>query len=349
MPLNTALLTTARCALRDALGVGEGTEVLVVDDATVPATLAESFAAAAWALGARVTTMRHTRDEYVSARRFGVFAEASTGTVPPLPPAYVSALAAAEVSVILNSDMSLMFDPGIRQIIGEGRARLAWMPYVDEDSMLRLLPSTAAGWQQLVATTTTVGEIVDKASDVVVRSGQNSELRLNFGDHRTNCSTGVPGSGGGFGGLEVWPGGQVSRVPNAGTAEGTLTITRSVNAPEFRELFEPIELVVREGYVTEVRGEGEAARLRTWLASLEDPEAYHITEVGIGTNVLCEFAGVSAPCEDTHMEGCVSFALGADVHLGGVTRARCHVDMATGGATYIADGRAVVSAGRLEL
>jgi 2,5-dihydroxypyridine 5,6-dioxygenase len=190
---------------------------------------------------------------------------------------------------------------------------------------------------------------VRRTRQVVVRSGRDSELTLTLGDHRVNVSTGVHGSGGGFGGLEVWPGGQVSVVPDAGTAHGTLTITRSVNAPEFRELSEPIKITVREGYATDIRGGGEADRLRRWLESLDDPEATHLTELGIGTNALCEFAGVSAPCEDTHAQGCISFALGADVHLGGLTRSRCHVDMATGGATYVADGTTLVEAGELRL
>jgi leucyl aminopeptidase (aminopeptidase T) len=137
-------------------------------------------------------------------------------------------------------------------------------------------------------------------------------------------------------------------MPNPRSAEGRLVIDRSVNAPEFRELLDPIGFTVEKGYVTKIEGGREARRMETFLASLDDGgEAYHLTELGVGTNKRCKVAGVAGPGEDTHTFGCVSLALGADVHLGGETVAGCHLDMTMRAATLTLDDQIVVDSGQL--
>jgi leucyl aminopeptidase (aminopeptidase T) len=126
-------------------------------------------------------------------------------------------------------------------------------------------------------------------------------------------------------------------------------IDRSVNAPHFTQLSGPIDLRVEDGVVVDISGGADAQELSRWLASLDDPHVYNLTELGIGTNRRCHLAGVAAPCEDTHTLGCVSFALGADVHLGGVVSAPCHVDMTMRAATLELDGRRLVDAGALRI
>lgn len=92
----------------------------------------------------------------------------------------------------------------------------------------------------------------------------------------------------------------------------------------------------------------EAKRVGRFLASLDDDgEAYHLTELGVGTNKRCKLTGVAGPAEDTHTLGCVSLALGADIHLGGETRSACHLDMTMRSATLKLDGQLIVERGRL--
>jgi 2,5-dihydroxypyridine 5,6-dioxygenase len=137
-------------------------------------------------------------------------------------------------------------------------------------------------------------------------------------------------------------------MPNARTANGYVVIDRSVNAPEFRELSDPIGFRVEDGYVTEIHGGVEARRMERFLARLDDEgEAYHLTELGVGTNKLCQVAGLAGPAEDTHTRGCVSLALGADVHLGGETIGACHLDMTMRFATLMLDEQLIVEEGRL--
>ncbi len=345
--MNENLLDRARVVLRHALEVRSGDELVLLSDGSVDRSVVEAFGAAGWALGARMMQLTYSPLEVVAMREFGVFAAASLDPRPRLPRAVTQALATADAAVIVNSDMSIMFDAGLRAVIGSGATKLGWAPYLSEDAALRLLPASAGECVELSELTSATSARFGGDHEVLVTSPAGTELRLRIGEHRVNCGTGVASSGAGYGGLEIWPGGQVSTAPNRHSAHGTLVIDRSVNAPRYSEIATPIELRVEAGYVVEVTGGTDAAELRAWLASLDDPEAYHLTELGVGTNARCHFAGVAAPCEDTHTLGCVSFALGADVHLGGEVAAPCHVDVTMRRASLLIDDRPVVVDGKL--
>jgi 2,5-dihydroxypyridine 5,6-dioxygenase len=256
---------------------------------------------------------------------------------------------ASDIIIILNSDMEILFDGNFLALL-KGNRRIAWMPYLDEDSFLRLFPESTQEAMELHELTAKVGEIFAASREAIVQSDAGTDIRMSIGDYRINWGTGIFQEGKGYGGLEIWPGGQVSTTPNSLTAQGHLVIDRSVNAPEFRELLDPIEFAVENGYVTKIEGGIEARRMERFLASLDDGgEAYHLTELGVGTNRRCKMAGVAGPTEDTHTLGCVSLALGADVHLGGETRGACHLDMTMRSATLKLDGRVVVERGQLAL
>lgn len=346
--MELVLLEKARVALRDCLRIEPGQSVLVLDDGTLSSRLTTAFVHAAHALDATPLTMTYTSARFLSLREFGLFAAASFREgVPALAQPLLRAILAADAVVILSSDMSIMFDEGFRAVLAEG-AKVAWGPYLTEDAFLRLLPDTGDEARELLETTTRVGEVFSGEHDVAVRSDAGTDLQMRVGEYRVNWGTGVYSAGKGYGGLEIWPGGQISTVPVAGSANGRLVIDRSINVPEFRELLGPVELTVAAGYVTDVQGGAEARRLARFLEGMDDGgEAYHLTELGVGTNRRCKMAGVAGPTEDTHTWGCVSLALGADVHLGGETAAGCHVDMTMHTASLELDGTAVVERGNL--
>lgn len=343
--MELSLQRKAQVALTACLQVEHGETVLVVEDGTLSPRLADAFIVASDRVGATPLRLGYTAERFVSMREFGVFAGASMRTQALARP-LLAAIRAADAVVVLNSDMAIMFDEGFIAQLG-GATRIAWGPYFTEDAFLRLMPDTANEAIELRDATTAVGERCAAAQTVTVRSDAGTDLAMRIGGYRVNWGTGMYARGRGYGGLEIWPGGQISTVPVAGSAQGTLVIDRSVNVPEYRELLDPIRMTVENGYVASIDGGIEARRLDHYLADLEDREAYHVTELGVGTNRRCRMAGLAAPAEDTHTWGCVSLALGADVHLGGVTRASCHVDMTMRAATLELDGESLVDDGRL--
>lgn len=346
--MDVNLLRRARVALEHALDLDPGNIVVLLTDGSVSADLQAAFVGAADSLGATVTRIAYTPVEPVAMREFGVFAGASLRPQPHLPGPAVAALAAADVAVILNSDMAIMFDAGLRTVIGSGSTRLAWAPYASDEAFLRLMPGSAQEWDELGQLTTHVAGRLAGRHRIQVTSPAGTDLQIDIGANRLNSSTGAAHSGAGYGGLEIWPGGQVSTVPDADTARGRLVIDRSINAPRFAAVDAPIECLVETGRVVDVKGGADAADLRDWLSALADDRVYHLTEFGVGTNRRCRLAGVAGPCEDTHTLGCVSFALGADVHLGGTTAAPCHVDMTMHQATVLVDDQSLIIAGQVQ-
>lgn len=345
--MDVNLIARARTALEHALGVTSGQTLALVTDSSITVSLRDAFTTAGSSLGATIVVVTYTPMEPVPMRRFGTFAAASLRPQPHLAASVVTAIGAADAAVILNADMTIMFDDALRSLVENHTTRLAWGPYLTEDALLRLLPASQAECRELFDATVATAERVAGHHQVHLASAAGTDLVLEIGTHRVNVGTGVSDSGTVYGGLEIWPGGQVSTVPDIGSAHGRLVIDRSVNAPLFKELSAPIDFHIEAGIVVDVGGGHDAHELGGWLASLNDPHVYNVTELGIGTNRRCHLAGVAAPCEDTHTLGCVSFALGADVHLGGAVSAPCHVDMTMRAATLDIDGRLLVDAGTL--
>lgn len=348
--MNQVLFQRAMVALKDCLGLEPGQEVLVVEDGTLSPRMTEAFVYGVKAIGASALAFNYQPRHFLSMREFGLFAGASLGRHDfRLPQPLIRAMETSDIVIILNSDMEILFDENFLALL-KGDGKIAWIPYIDEDSFLRLMPESIEEAIELHEITTRVGNIFAHSKEVLAQSDAGTDIRMNIGDYRINWGTGIFQAGKGCGGLEIWPGGQISTMPNAGTAQGHLVIDRSVNAPEFRELLDPIEFTVENGYVTKIEGGIEAERMERFLASLDDGgEAYHLTELGVGTNKRCKVAGVAGPAEDTHTLGCVSLALGADIHLGGETVGACHLDMTMRSATLKLDEQVVVERGQLVL
>lgn len=347
--MNLALQQRAYIALSHCLHLKPTEQLLVVEDSTLAPELVMACSSAGVAIGAETSVMTYTARQHVSMLEFGIFARASLVDVDALPSTVAAAMKAADAVVMLSSDLTILFDPTFRALLST-RTRVAWMPYLDVDSFLRLLPRSAGQAAELVRVTRYFGSLMDHARLAHVTSANGTDLRMSIANYATGCSTGTHAEGRDRGGIEVWPAGQVTKVPDAGSAKGTLVIDRSLNAPAFKEVFQPVTLTVSRGYVTDIQGGSDAMELRRFLeaqARLDGGEAYHLTELALGTNSECRLTGISGPLEDTHRAGCISLALGADVHLGGDTRAGCHVDMTMRAATLEVDGHVLVRDGVL--
>jgi 2,5-dihydroxypyridine 5,6-dioxygenase len=339
------LLAQARTVLLGNLSMGHGDEILIVWDETVSADLVEALRCAAILADIRPYLFVYSPLQYRPMAEVGLFAGASLlpdGTV--MPPALGLALRSCPVVALVTSDMEMMsmFSPAFREILAGG-TRVAALSYLTTESAIRLLPDGLEEVASLSELTNRGAALLAGGRDVRVTSPAGTDITLRVGQYKGRSSDGViaPGQ------RQLLPAGQVTRVPNDGTANGTLVVDRSIAANDFRPLRDAVTFTVEDGYVTKIEGALEAANLRHWLASQDNHEIYHVTELAFGTNSRCRQAGVAAPCEDTHTAGCVSFALGADVHIGGSTRAPAHIDMTMRQATLELDGTALVKDGTL--
>lgn len=348
--MNTLFLQRAIIAVRDCIGVKKNQTVLIIEDSTLSKKIVDAFVNACKVCEAKVMLMVYEPEHYISMKEFGLFSGASkrnNGMCLPVP--LIKAIEAADVSIVINSDMELLFDQNFLNLLKQQKT-ITWLPYLSEDRFLSLLPSTFDQAKELAEITSLVGNKFLNAKNALITSDAGTNIELKLGDYRINWGSGIFKPGFGYGGLEILPGGQISTMPNPNTANGVVVIDRSVNAPEFKELIDPIQFTVEKGYVTRIEGGVEAKRMERFLKSIdENGEAYHITELGVGTNKACKMCGIAGPTEDTHTWGCVSLALGADVHLGGETKGSCHLDMTMRAASLSLDGELIIRDGEIVL
>lgn len=331
-------------ALRYHLGLQEGEELLIAWDETVSSSLFEAFRSVA-ALNHRSTTaITFAPLAERAIKEYGLFAGRSLQEPLRIPRILRSALDACDAFVLLGSDTELLFSPDLHDLLASGK-RGIFLPYHTNFNAYRLLFRTEAEARSQSSLIRAVGNLVDQEADVHVTSDEGTDLRFKVGQYPTLQRDGAVQKGQ----LQILPAGSIARVPDVGSAEGTLVIDRTICADDYKELHEPITLDVAEGRIVGIRGGIEAKLLRSLLERLDDPRAYHLTELGVGTNPLCRWSGIGAPSEDTHVKGTIAFALGCDTHVGGVTPGPVHIDMTMRFPSLRIGDTQIVSAGQLQV
>jgi leucyl aminopeptidase (aminopeptidase T) len=106
---------------------------------------------------------------------------------------------------------------------------------------------------------------------------------------------------------------------------------------------QPIHIVVKNGYATEITGGPEAARLRELLEP-HGRDAYTVAEFGIGTNDKAILTGIIL--EDEKVMGTIHIAFGDNKSMGGSVRVASHLDGLIRQPTVWFDDTKVMEAGR---
>jgi len=330
-----------RVALQHSLGLTDDNTLLVVWDGRSPRGLVDDLLSVGSTVARTASLVHYVPTSRLPQSRLCYFAQAALGETRQLPEPVAAAMAGADRIVLVLSDLEVLFSARVGAIADSDR-RLIMFPYSDIPGIRRLLPASADEADALAEFTTAIGGLVAEAHTARVTSPAGTDLTWAFGPDFT-CIYGGRAS---RGEIQILPGGQVSRMPREGTANGTVVIDRTIAHGDYKALTEAITLTVREGYVVDIQGGEDASYLASFLAGLDDPAAYHLTELGVGLNPRCHHTGTNAPAEDTHALGTCSFALGCDSHLGGVVGARVHIDMTMHQPTVEIDGRTLIGGGR---
>jgi 2,5-dihydroxypyridine 5,6-dioxygenase len=337
-----SVMPQARTILRHNVDLRPGEKLAIIWDETVSTELAEATRIAAQEVGAEATLIVYEPLFYRPPEEFFWFAGRSLKEPFVIPSVVLASMEAADVILLLISDMEMQLSPSIRDLLGRGK-RILIVPYLDTPKVRRLLFGEPGQVESVRREVEFYADILERGKTVHVTSKEGTDLEVSLGQYQVGRGTGVANRGQ----LQVVPAGQVLAVPDDGSAQGTLVIDRAIGGEQYKELHEPITLQVTHGDVNAIEGGMEARQLREFLASLDDARAYHLTELGIGVNPLCKFSGIGAPGEDTHKRGTVTFALGCDTHLGGSTPGPVHIDMAMRFPSLSVDGRDLVLDARL--
>lgn len=102
-------------------------------------------------------------------------------------------------------------------------------------------------------------------------------------------------------------GGQVGWPPVLESINGIIVFDGSISPPCGR-LDAPVRLIVKQGKVVKIEGEGQAKEFEQWLASFDDPRMFHIAHVCWGFHPGAKLTGNVV--EDERVWGATEWGLG---------------------------------------
>jgi leucyl aminopeptidase (aminopeptidase T) len=227
------------------------------------------------------------------------------------------------------------------QQYGEKTCRAVWSPSTTVESFVRTVPIDYAVLQRRCAA---IKAILDEAVEVHVSAPGGTDMSIGLKGRQAKSDDGnfsTPGSGGNL------PAGETFISPENGTAQGRICFDGSI-AIDAGEIIinTPIECIVKDGFVTEIRGKEEAEQLLHTVGAAErnareferdgklpsgSGEVYarnarNIGELGIGLNPAALITGKML--EDEKAFRTCHFAIGQNydedapslIHLDGLVK-----------------------------
>lgn len=215
-------------------------------------------------------------------------------------------------------------------------ARVATMPMITEDMMRR--GAMLADYNQVRELTLKVAKILDKASEVEIRTRAGTHLTFSIKGRRAHLDTGIFHKPGDFGNL---PAGEAFIAPLEGTGHGRVIVDGSM----IDTLHGRIELRMKKGEATEILGK-HSEKLAKMLEEVGE-KAYNLAEFGIGTNPKARLIG--NVLEDEKVMRTCHIALGDNSTFGGKVRAGIHIDGILLKPTVRLDGKILMLDGELKV
>ncbi|TFG19882.1 MAG: leucyl aminopeptidase [Promethearchaeota archaeon] len=133
--------------------------------------------------------------------------------------------------------------------------------------------------------------------------------------------------------------------PVEGSTNGIIVADASIPYIGIGILEEPVKCIVKNGYITSIKGGKQAQILKENLESKNDPNVYNIAEMGIGLNPKCSFLGIML--EDEGVLGSVHIGIGTSITLGGIVKAASHYDLIMKNGTIEVDGMIILQDGKI--
>ncbi len=318
MHITPELQSAALIAVRDCMGVQPGERVLVVTDAPLRTIGYAAFEAAR-----------------------GLGNEAILVEMPPRttngeePPPEVAELMTQFDVVLCPTSKSLTHTDSRRHASAKG-VRVATLPGVTEEVMVRCMN---ADYQAIAARTFRICDLMRETKVIRVKAPSGTDIILPVEGREAHASSGVFREKGLWGNL---PTGESYLAPLEGLSNGLVVVDGSMASVGMVD--EPIRIVVRDGYATEITGGASASRL---IALLEPHgrDGRTVAEFGIGTNDKAILTGVIL--EDEKVMGTIHIAFGDNKSMGGTVRVASHLDGLVRRPTVWFDDRLIMEDGRL--
>lgn len=315
----------ARRIIEKLLAVKPGEEVIIVCDTATDMRMAYALAAAVQAAGAEfticITPSRNPGDRSTNVNR--VIEAAYQG---------------ADVSIgLTRSSGAAIYNRALWERLKAKRIRHCSMVMRDMDNWIK--GGALADYEALFAEGERLAEVWRRGKTIEITTPAGTEFKASIAGEVVFVECGkahLPGM------QMAFSDGEVSQMPNEGTAHGRLVIDGPICY--IGSHAEPVTLEVANGRVVKCYGEGPAARrLRQILEEVENAD--NIAEIGIGLNPMSLRNGDFE--EEKKARGNVHVALGSNLTYGGTVYSPVHIDMVMYGATVKIDGRLIVDKGQI--
>ncbi|MEM7543517.1 MAG: leucyl aminopeptidase [Pseudomonadota bacterium] len=147
-----------------------------------------------------------------------------------------------------------------------------------------------------------------------------------------------------------WPSGFLACIGTEDGVEGRVVMdVGDIILPNKEFVRDPIDMTIRDGFITEIQGGEDARKLQAFYESYEDPGAFGIAHIGWGLNQHALW-DVSAPgiCMDGRAYyGNVLFSTGPNIEFGGTNNTSCHFDLPMKNCSLWLDDELIVQDGEL--
>jgi leucyl aminopeptidase (aminopeptidase T) len=212
-----------------------------------------------------------------------------------------------------------------RTLLNLAGTRFASLPHFDPDMFFS---SMRVDWTLLAERTKHLAERINRAAEITVETGNGTRMRFGKKGRVAEGDDGLLTKPGSFGNL---PAGEVYLAPLEGTSEGVMILEY---AP-MRRLDSPLELLVRNGMVTEIRGDEPYRKVLEEKFDRSDLNR-NIAELGIGTNDRATRPDNILEAEK--ILGTIHIAFGDNSGFGGTVSTPFHEDYVFYGPTLTALG-----------
>lgn len=317
-PRPIAMIETA---LKPYRKVGKpGDKVVIIADTTTDPVIWETFALAAQAVGVQpmVALMVPTKRDYEN------------------PPEPVQKMAEAADIIHFTTRHGLIHSTFGRELSRAGKKRI-----ISEGVEVEMFTEGAAleddaeidKWAEKIR------QVWDDGKSVRLKTPFGTNLNISIEGHYSFKTAGAqlfksPSA--------QFPGGESACTPAENSGDGVLVIDKAIHYPHGR-LIHPIELHLKEGKITEIRGGWEADEFRWWVDSYADREGKTICELSVGCNPMAKFMGSMR--QDRFVLGSFHVGFGMNADVGGKIVSNIHYDAIMSKPTLVVDGKDIIKDG----
>lgn len=146
-----------------------------------------------------------------------------------------------------------------------------------------------------------------------------------------------------------WPSGFLATGASDDGVNGRVVLDRGdILTPPFgKYVDDPVEILISDGYIDEVRGGLDADLFRDYVNSFGDQRGRAISHIGWGCNENARWAGLQYDARGIGMEGRafygnVLFSIGPNQELGGPNDTPCHLDIPMRNCTVYLDDEPIL-------